>query len=226
MSGPNLKRWRRAQEHERRYWQERGDVPAIMARRKPHYEGALARIAELLPERPVIADVGSGPTCWTRFFAGSRVFTDPLMHSYVGRWGAQLPAGLAVAAAGEALPLRSGSCDLVFSVNAIDHCADPGAVVRECARVARPGGLVAISVYAHPRVRAILRHLLEALGSTDDPHPHSFTPDTLPRLMEGCGLEIVEVIELGAVSFRTRLGFLQRTEPLALARKLGTGADP
>ncbi|MBM3476139.1 MAG: class I SAM-dependent methyltransferase [Armatimonadetes bacterium] len=216
-------RWRRAQEHERRYWQERGDVAAIMARRKPHYEAALARITELLPERPVIADVGSGPTCWTRFLPGARVFTDPLMHSYVDRWGKQLPEGLAVAAAGEALPLRGDSCDLVFSVNAIDHCADPGGVVRECVRVVKPGGLVAISVYAHPRVRAAVRRLLEAFGGTDDPHPHSFTRDMLLSLIEGCGLQIVEVLELGAVSFRTRLAFFQRTEPLVLARKGASG---
>jgi SAM-dependent methyltransferase len=219
-------RWRRAQDHERRYWQERGDVAAIMARRKPHYEAALARIAGMLPEHAVIADVGSGPTCWTRFLPGSRVFTDPLMHSYIDRWGKQLPEGLAIAAAGEALPLRSGSCDLVFSVNAIDHCADPAAVVRECARVARPGGLVAISVYAHPRVRAALRRLTEMFGGTDDPHPHSFTRETLPRLIEGSGLGIVEVMELGAVSFRTRLAFFQRTEPLVLARRTPTGANP
>lgn len=212
-------RWQRAQDHERTYWQERGNPERIIARRKPHYERALARIAELLPADPLIADIGSGPTCWTRFLPGQRIFADPLMGSYVHRWGEQLPDGLALAAAGEALPIRSGSCDLVFSVNALDHSADPAAMLRECLRIAKPGGLLAISVYAHPPVRVLAGKLRDAVGLTDDPHPHAFTRAGFLALCRSCGLEATEVLDLGSVSFRTRVGFLRRTEPLVLGRR-------
>jgi SAM-dependent methyltransferase len=215
---PSTARWRRAQEHERRFWQERGDVAQVLARRKARYDKAFARIVELLPHEPIVVDVGSGPTCWARFLPGVKVYVDPLMHSYAAHRAEQLPEGLPVAAAGEALPLRTGSCDLAFSVNAIDHCADPEAVIRECARTVKPGGLVAFAVYAHPRLRAILRRLRETLGFASDAHPFSFTRDMLPRLMERSGLEVLEVIDLGAASFRTRVGFFQRTESLVLAR--------
>jgi len=218
VSEPNLDRWRRAQDHERTYWQERGDVAKIIARRKPHYEAALARIAELLPADPVVADVGSGPTCWTRFLPGRKTYLDPLMAGYRERWGAMLPEGTPIAAAGEALPLRDGSCDLVFSVNALDHSANPEAMLRECARIARPGGLLAISVYAHPPVRVLIGRLRDAVGFTDDPHPHAFTRRSFLELFGRCDLEIMEVLDLGSVSFRTRIGFLRRTEPLVLAR--------
>jgi SAM-dependent methyltransferase len=215
---PPSQRWRRAQEHEQRFWEERGDVAQVLARRRPRYEKAFARVAELLPDQPVVVDVGSGPTCWARFLPGARVYVDPLMHSYAARWAKQLFEGFPVAAAGEALPLRTGSCDLAFSVNAIDHCADPEAVIRECRRILKPGGLIAIGVYAHPCLRAALRRLRETLGLASDAHPFSFTRDMLPRLMDRCGLEVLEVMDLGAASFRTRVGFFQRTEPLVLAR--------
>jgi len=218
VSEEKLSRWRRAQDHERTYWEERGDVAAIIARRKPHYERALARIAELLPERPLIADIGSGPTCWTQFLRGRKVYADPLMGTYAQRWRESLPEGRPLAAAGEALPFRSGCFDLVFSVNAIDHSADPEAMLRECARIARPGGLLAISVYAHPPIRALAGRLRDALGFTDDPHPHAFTRKGFLGLFGRCGLEVAEVLNLGPVSFRTKLRLLQRAEPLVLAR--------
>jgi len=148
------------------------------------------------------------------------------MASYVERWGAELPEGFPIAAAGELLPLRSALADLVFSVNALDHCADPEAVVRECARLARPGGLVAISVYAHPRLRALLHRLNEVLTRSRGPHPFAFTRDTVPTLMRRCGLEVIEVLALGAVSFRTRLHWLKRTEALVVARRSGGSTAP
>lgn len=193
-------------------------MTAVLARRRAHYEPVLRRIEELLPERPVVADVGCGPTCWTRFLPGTKVFADPLMHTYVQNCGQQLPDGHAVAAVGEALPLRSASCDLVFSVNALDHCANPRKVLEECVRITKPGGLVAISVYAQPLVRVIGRRLCDLLGQFDDPHPHVFTARSFIRLAEKCGLRVTEVMQLGTVSFRTKLSLLKRTEPFLLAR--------
>ena len=73
-------------------------------------------------------------------------------------------------------------------------------------------------VYAHPPLRAALRRVREWLGLASDPHPFSFTRAGLQKLLEGCGLEIVEVLELGSASFRTKPRFFQRTEPMFVAR--------
>ncbi|MGQ9730668.1 MAG: class I SAM-dependent methyltransferase [Candidatus Zipacnadales bacterium] len=218
MNAKKLNRWHRAQEHERRFWNERGDVAEALAQRKPRYEIAFTRLAQLLPPDPVVVDVGSGPTGWARFLPGTKVYTDPLMESYRKRWRESLPEGHLLAAAGEALPLRNTSCDLVFSVNALDHCADPAAVLHECVRIVKPGGLLAISVYVHPPLRALLRRFREALGFASDPHPFSFTLRGMLRLLGKCGLEIIEVLQLGSASFRTKPRFFQRTEPLFVAR--------
>ena len=222
MSGRRqAERWRRAQEHERAFWEERGDVAEVLARRRPLYAEAIARITERLPESPIVADVGSGPTCWGRFFPGSKVYVDPLMSGYAEHWADEPPEGFPVAAAGEALPLRNDSCDLVVSLNALDHFADPEAVVRECIRITKPGGLLAVSVYVHPPLRAALRGLREALGLASAPHPFSFTHRSALDLLTRCGLRILEATTLGAVSFRTRPRFFQRTESLFVAQVPG-----
>jgi SAM-dependent methyltransferase len=216
-------RWQRAQEHERTFWQERGDVAAILAKRKPVYAGAIERIGAMLPESPVVVDVGSGPTCWGRFFPGTRIYIDSLMAGYPARWGGESPEGFPAAAMGEALPLRDDCCDLVVSFNALDHFADPEAMVRECMRVLRPGGLLAISVYVHPPLRAVLRGLREALGLASAPHPFSFTHRSALDLLTDSGLEVLEAETLAVVSFHTRPRFYQRTESLLLARAPGPG---
>ncbi len=45
-----------------------------------------------------------------------------------------------VAAAGEALPFRPGSFDVVYSNSVLQHVRDPAQVLREAVRVLRPGG--------------------------------------------------------------------------------------
>lgn len=50
-----------------------------------------------------------------------------------------------VAGDAERLPLRDGSCDLIFSSLALQWCADFAAVLSEALRVLRPGGVLAFS---------------------------------------------------------------------------------
>lgn len=61
------------------------------------------------------------------------------------------------------LPLRAGSCDAVVASSVLEYVADPGAVLRECYRVLRPGGTVLCTVPdpAHP-VRWLERLLTTA----------------------------------------------------------------
>ncbi len=81
-----------------------------------------------------------------------------------------------VRAGGEAIPLRSGSVDLVFISMAFHHFTGPGEVVRECRRVLRAGGRVflragtadRIGCYAltpfFPAAVPIMRRVLESVS--------------------------------------------------------------
>lgn len=73
--------------------------------------------------------------------------------------------GLRACASAERLPLADGSVDLVFSNLMLHWHPAPHAVVREIARVLRPGGLVLLSSYG---------------------------PDTLLELREACGRTLAQ----------------------------------
>jgi SAM-dependent methyltransferase len=57
-----------------------------------------------------------------------------------------------LAAVGEALPLASGSVDVILSYDVLEHVHRPGEVLAECFRVLRPGGRVFLVFppYYHP----------------------------------------------------------------------------
>ncbi|GAB5495975.1 MAG: hypothetical protein Phyf2KO_10550 [Phycisphaerales bacterium] len=65
--------------------------------------------------------------------------------------------------------LESESCDLITSFETIEHTTDPAAVIKEFARVLRPGGVLVISTP-------------NDLGLTDF-HEHSLTPDQFTEIV-------------------------------------------
>jgi SAM-dependent methyltransferase len=52
----------------------------------------------------------------------------------------------------QALPFAEGSLDVVVSASVLEYVPDPGAVLAECARVLRPGGVLVCTVpdVTHP----------------------------------------------------------------------------
>ncbi|MBT2479951.1 class I SAM-dependent methyltransferase [Streptomyces sp. ISL-94] len=81
------------------------------------------------------------------------------------------------------LPLRDGALDAVFAAGLVAHLPDPGANLRELARVVRPGGRLALF---HPIGRAALaaRHGRE-LTAEDMRAEHNLGP-----LLAGSGWEM------------------------------------
>ena len=100
-----------------------------------------------------VLDVGCGAGVEVVRFArgGARTFGVDAAPSAIGLTRANLGhqslhAGLAVAD-GEGLPFTANCMDFVYAHGVIQYAADDAAVVAECHRVLKPGGLAMFQVY-------------------------------------------------------------------------------
>jgi len=85
----------------------------------------------------------------------------------------------------EAVPFRDGCADAVVCTEVLEHVLRPEQVVRECARLLRPGGRLILSMPFLARVHA-------------DPHDYQrFTASKLIHLLTEAGLVIDDVRKQG-----------------------------
>ena len=211
-------RWNQAQAHEAGFWVKQNAVPYQENRVDTRYAKVLQEINQRGFSGESILEVGSGPTCATRAMTNvSRVFADPLatVHSPLSP---QPPNGHFVTCIGEELPFADGSFDGVFSFNVIDHVISPSHFVSELSRVARPGSLVVLGVYTHPRAFAFVRTLLERTAPVfrERAHPFFFSRESLVRLMRHHELQIEQVVCVYATKTHSAL---HRQDWVAIARK-------
>lgn len=140
--------------------------------------------------RQRVVEIGGGPYPSIAAAPGWRcaVAVDPLAREYAqeGLVPPQCEHVVCLAAAGENIPLVSGSFDLVVADNCLDHVRDPSAVAGESARLLRTGGWFWLFV--------------DFSKSPDDLHPHSMDRERLHALFCPRGLQLVreEVYETHA----------------------------
>jgi len=124
------------------YWRFRWDASPV---RREHYRQTLDRIEASLGSNAFdrVAEVGSGPLVWTpnirqraRFVVALDLSLAMLINADETRRG----AGERCCADAARLPLRDASVDAVCSFRAFEYFPDKPAVLREFARVIRPGG--------------------------------------------------------------------------------------
>jgi SAM-dependent methyltransferase len=118
---------------------------------------------------PRVLEVGSGAHGLIFYFdsAGLRVGIDPAAVEYSTLFPLWQRRAITAAAAGEALPLRTASFDVVLCDNVIDHALHPRAIVSELVRVLRPGGVLYFTVNVHHpiyTIASLLHGAWNALG--------------------------------------------------------------
>lgn len=116
-------------------------------------------------------DVGCGPGALTAALVGrlgtaSVCAADP-SEPFAEACGARLPGVEVVVAAAESLPFSDGAFDATLSQLVVNFMPDPETGVREMARVTRPGGVVASSVWDYAGEMTLLRAFWDAAREVD-----------------------------------------------------------
>ncbi|WP_227507806.1 MULTISPECIES: malonyl-ACP O-methyltransferase BioC [unclassified Marinobacter] len=168
-----------------------------------------------------LLDLGCGTGWFTRKFADfgqieslSGVDLSPGMLEQARKNG---PAGISwIVGDAEYLPLPDSSVDVIFSNLMIQWCDDPGAVLRECRRILRPGGNLMVSTL----LDGTLRELKSAWQAADPGHQH------VNRFETDLALQAKVRAELPDAVVEERTISLPYESPMALAgelRHLGAG---
>ena len=132
------------------------------------------------------------------------------------RYGVDVRMGFA-----EDVDLPPEAFDVVCAWHVVEHIPDPAGVVRRLAGVLRPGGVLALEV---PNVGSAQARRLGAGWPHLDPAHHvaHYGPESMRRLLERAGLEVVHVETFPGTGYYPRAG-----APSGDARLLrGRGADP
>jgi SAM-dependent methyltransferase len=149
---------RRALERQLAYQQDKAthlrgheaEVIAAMTKSSRRVRDLLESFQPIPPDARVI-EVGSGAHGLIFCFDGGkqRVGIDPLAVDYGNLFPGWQRRAQTVAAAGESLPFRDRSFDVVLCDNVVDHAESPSQIVRELVRILAPGGLLYFTVNVH-----------------------------------------------------------------------------
>lgn len=120
-----------------------------------------------------LLDVGCGISSVLHFVDGQKHALDPNMVEYKKIY--QYPADFKLVHSGvEHIPFEDNYFDVVFSSNVLDHVSSPADGISEIQRVLKPGGHFVFTIEVYPDER-----------KRDDAHPHTFTLESVHRLVSG-----------------------------------------
>lgn len=94
------------------------------------------------------------------------------------------------------LPLEDELATRIICLEVLEHVAAPDAVMNELVRVAAPGALLLISV-PDQRGEELLHHFAPEAAWKPPHHIRTFSADMLRELVEGAGLEVIDVATSG-----------------------------
>jgi ubiquinone/menaquinone biosynthesis C-methylase UbiE len=213
------RRWRKAQDYERKHWEKVAHRVAIKQDDLDWYawkarrlmEQFLSRIPYINFEEKSMVEIGSGPVGIITFLKGKkRSAIDPLSNFYeqnplLVKWRDKDVEYLQ--GEGEVLPFPDGDFSLAIIDNTLDHTKSPTLVLKEVSRILEANGFLYLMVNVHTHWGVIMRTLMEIL-QLDKGHPHSYTQKSAKHLIQGLGFEIYyEKLEDYKKAKQTELGW-------------------
>lgn len=161
------------------------------------YGRLLGHIANVTSDARILdAGCGAGPALRYLKQRGYFPFGTDLIEYPLTQARRLIPdARLAQCNSDAALPFAENSFDVILMSEVIEHVAAPEFTLRECRRVLRDGGAVAVTT---PNLWDVRRVYYPALGKVwsgdaDDTHQTLFNPQTLRRVLERAGFRGVRV---------------------------------
>ena len=125
-----------------------------------------------------------------------------------------------VTGSAEALPLAADSLDVVIIGELLEHCAQPVAIIHECMRPIRTGGILVITtpnggyvgLRHDPRYRPDVppEDELAQRQFLPDTHVGTFTRASLWHLLAAAGLEVLHCAYVGSALYSDRFSPLKR----------------
>lgn len=198
MRAPSLEEWqRKANDPEFHDARNVGLTDAVRAGWYQSDTGELFRNFQIGAE-DVVVDVGCGAGGASLFCAryGAQVVycdLDPgnieSLNERIQHTPAREPRGIVTDC--NPLPLAEGFASRVIAMEMLEHVDDPAAILRELARIGKPGALYLISVPDATAERLQLPIAPSEYFNKPN-HIHIFEPDELAEKITDAGLEIVE----------------------------------
>jgi SAM-dependent methyltransferase len=187
-------------EYERRTWAGRAAAFAGSFARLCAYPVPQLLDAAAIREGIRVLDVGTGTgtVAAAAYERGAKVTAVDAEPSMVELAGQAVPSAEVLTAVLPELPFKDGVFDAVVGNFVLNHVGRPKDALAELRRVVRPGGRIALTIWAVPAPagQALLGRAVEAVGVTrpshlpplaaEDDFPRD--PDGLTRLMTSAGL--------------------------------------
>jgi SAM-dependent methyltransferase len=189
-------------------------------RRPPHLPLRLRFLAQQLPGRERVLDLGCGDGLLSAAIAaqGAEVVGADVAEAALARARVRCPEVTFVRVPVDGpLPFADASFELVWASEVIEHVADTAAWLSEVRRVLAPGGTLALTTPAHSRLHVLLGGVERYSDPLGD-HLHLYTRRSLRALLRELGFDEIQVrAAAGLPGLRALLLASARRPPLRLA---------
>lgn len=173
-----ITRWKKSQIAEKQWWlkwKKRTDYNQSKQDSINKASEIKTIISSLIPKNEgiKILQIGPGADGEINFLEGKRFAIDPLAEFFKNNFPEYIDPDVDfIMGMAETLPYPDLHFDLIFILNALDHCADPKKVLNEISRCLKKNGILIIEINAYSFISSILHNIFNFI---DPEHPNAIS---------------------------------------------------